>query len=64
MLSSRSRSRVSDGAARLPSGSLATPIRQPPSAMALLSPVVTMVRSGAIAAGLVNGAVGSCTRSR
>jgi len=35
-----------------PSGSRATPIRQPPSARFLLSPVVTTVRSGAKSTGL------------
>ena len=47
-----------------PAGIRATPIRQPPSARLLLSPVVITVRSGATWAGLRTGAAGSCTRSR
>ena len=64
MLSSRSRSPPSKGAACAASGSRATPIRQPPRARLLLSAVVTTVRSGATHAGLRNSVAGSWTRSR
>ena len=37
-----------------PSGSRQNPIRQPPSAMLLLSPLVTNVLSGSSVAGLTN----------
>ena len=52
------------GAAGGPSGSRATPARQPPSARLLLSAVVTTVRSGAKSTGLAIAGAGSKTRSR
>lgn len=49
---------------RAPAGKRAAPIRQPPSARLLLSPVVTTVRSGITSAGLSSRALPSKTTSR
>jgi hypothetical protein len=55
--------RAAQPAAERAGGHPGTPIRQPPSARLLLSPVVMTVRSGAAWAGLSSGVAGSCTRS-